>query len=314
MSEYNGFLMYNNFLSIYKKIEIMTMTLFNNIIKTKDQSKRCKGFTKTGKQCKNKAIPGTDYCYISHHRDMNVICTKRVYNWFINNIISLITVFSTILGIIVFYDSFYDKYASSLSGIIDSTADARIKIISIGGIKVISESLDGVLVADNEEPVLSISINSNLLYVSAKIRGDNGDLIVVIDRNEWKINKNNFFDRNFTDNALEVVDQNGRVTLQVVNFGDIVHFSGIFNTTKNRVVSFVSLDSSSSAIEIGSRRDELTLKIQPIFEYPSDLHLGSCPGLKDLEKIVKSGKSTFHFGGPIDIGQKFLNRGIVKLI
>ena len=59
---------------------------------------------------------------------------------------------------------------------------------------------------------------------------------------------------------------------------------------------------------------DLVHHIDPIFKYPSDLHFGSCPAIKDLEKIIRTGHSTFYFSGPLDIGEKSKGQGIIRLL
>lgn len=275
--------------------------------------KQCQAKTKTGDQCKNNAIPGTDFCYLKSHGSGHVNCLKRALNVLVNKWSTfLIMILLAVITIVVTLQVIQDNPSS---GVIETEDEATEKTLAIGGIKIILETSNDVVVRDNGEPVLSIRMEENKLFVSAVIRGDNGDLLAEIRDNEWKLNENNYFDRNYSDNALEVRDRLGNIALQVVSFGDVIHFAGIFHTKDGHVVSFVPLQDLTAAIEIRPSEKDLQLKISPIFEYPSELHLGSCPGIENLEGIVRAGTSTFHFGGSIDIGTDYnKGEGIIKLV
>lgn len=274
--------------------------------------KRCQAKTKSGDQCRNNAIPGTSHCYLKSHGAGNTAFFKRALNLLVNKwIILLITI---ILSAVPIFISHYQNKINANFGILDGEDIAAEKIIAIGGIRIILETSNNVVIRDNGEPVLSVQIKDNKLYVSVIIRGNNGDLIAEIRENEWKLNKNQLFDRNYTDNALEVRDRLGNVVLQVVNFGDVIHFAGTFHTKKGSAVSFVPIEDLTAVIEVSPSAKDLHFHIDPIFEYPSELHFGSCPGIKKLEKIVRSGNSTFHFGNSVDIGRQSKRKGIIKLI
>lgn len=79
---------------------------------------------------------------------------------------------------------------------------------------------------------LMIVIENNQLKVSTKIRDPNGHVVAELSQNEWKVNKNNSFDRNYTKNALEVKDSTGDVLLQVRFVEDRVQFQGKFYDMK----------------------------------------------------------------------------------
>jgi len=272
--------------------------------------KRCQARTRGGDQCRNNAIPGTNHCYLKSHGADKTAFFKRFFNFLVNKWIILL--FTIILGIIPICFNHYQNQINANFGILVGEKKAEKKIIAIGGIRIIMQTSEGVVIRDNGEPVLSIQIRDGKLYVSVIIRGNNGDLIAEIRDNEWKLNQR--FDRNYSDNALEVRDKSGYVVLQIVNFGDVIHFAGTFYNNNGYAVSFVPFEDLTAAIAFGPSVKDLQFHIDPIFEYPSELHFGSCPGFKKLENIVRSGNSTFYFGNSIDIGKHFRAKGSIGLL
>ncbi len=126
---------------------------------------------------------------------------------------------------------------------------------------------------------LTIKIKRGKMKVSTIIRDRNGAIIAELENNEWKVNQNNSFDRNYSKNALEVKDSSGDIVLQVKLIEDRVQFQGKFYDSRGNGVAFGKVRGSDGkiggCIEItGTARPNLTLHIEPIFEYPSELHLG----------------------------------------
>jgi len=64
--------------------------------------------------------------------------------------------------------------------------------------------------------------------ISCVIRDENGKIIAKIEANDWKINPNLIFDRNFDDKAVEVISEKGDVILQAEFDGEGVLFAGTF--------------------------------------------------------------------------------------
>lgn len=130
-----------------------------------------------------------------------------------------------------------------------------------------------------EDNSLTISIESGQLKVSTLIRSQDGSLIAELVNNEWKVNPHKSFDRNYTTDALEVKDEHGDIVLQVRLVGDRIQFQGKFYDSSGGGVAFGKMrgpdEGIGGAIEItGPNHPRLLLSIEPIFKYPSDLHLG----------------------------------------
>jgi len=71
------------------------------------------------------------------------------------------------------------------------------------------------------------TIDRDRIRVSADIRDCKGDVIAKMVENEWKINEGNTLDRNYTDDALEIINNKDEVVLQVVLLSDRVQISKI---------------------------------------------------------------------------------------
>jgi hypothetical protein len=124
------------------------------------------------------------------------------------------------------------------------------------------------------------------LLVSTMIRDSSGSVLAELRRNEWKVAPPpKTWDRNYTDNALEVVNAEGYVVLQIKLLENIVQLQGSWwvdlglPNGKRRVVIREAPPSEmqgnfSAQILLCAPADVACGQIEPIFEYPSDLHLG----------------------------------------
>jgi hypothetical protein len=124
------------------------------------------------------------------------------------------------------------------------------------------------------------------LMVSTMIRDSSGSVLAELRRNEWKVAPSpKTWDRNYTDNALEVVNAEGYVVLQVKLLENIVQLQGSWwvdlgpPNGKLRLVIREAPPSElqgnfSAQIIVCPSADAVCGQIAPIFEYPSDLHLG----------------------------------------
>jgi hypothetical protein len=66
------------------------------------------------------------------------------------------------------------------------------------------------------------------MKVSTQIADEDGKLIAEIIRNEWKINPNGSWDRNYSSDALEVKDAQGNIILQVRVLMDHIQIQGMW--------------------------------------------------------------------------------------
>jgi hypothetical protein len=115
--------------------------------------------------------------------------------------------------------------------------------------------------------------------VSAQMLDREGHLIAELVRNEWKVAPPpSAWDRNYSDDALEVRDARGIVVLQVKALKDRVQLQGLWwidMGPPNGVRQLTVRENPDGGAQfIISPQDVIPPPIEPIFEYPSDRHLG----------------------------------------
>jgi hypothetical protein len=122
-----------------------------------------------------------------------------------------------------------------------------------------------------EDNNLTVLLEDGVVKVSTIIRNRDGSIVAELIKNEWKINTKNSFDRNYSKDALEVKNDSGDVVLQVRSLEDRIQFQGIFYDAKGKGWAIVKPPGGGALMGSTST---VNVKIEPIFEYPSDLHLG----------------------------------------
>jgi hypothetical protein len=139
------------------------------------------------------------------------------------------------------------------------------------------------LMGQQGKPVFGFWNDSNLLIedvagtvvVSTSIRDASGKLIAEIIRNEWKTQPSLLWDRNFDKNKLEVRDDAGYVVLQVISLPGVIQIQGVWRDSHGHSFGLVkSSDPNRPGGFMISNRPITEMRIEPIFKYPSDLHLG----------------------------------------
>jgi len=131
------------------------------------------------------------------------------------------------------------------------------------------------------ESQFKVEAIDGIVKVSTYITDDEGNLIAELVRNEWKVAPPpRTWDRNYSKDALEVRDGKGAVILQVRAFSDQIQIQGIWRTSigvnKNvRLMIWKDPAKDGAAIQIFPHNfiGEIP-SIPPMFEYPSDSHLG----------------------------------------
>ena len=117
------------------------------------------------------------------------------------------------------------------------------------------------------------------MKVSARILDHEGHQIAELVRNEWKVaSPPSTWDRNYNDNALEVRDARGLVVLQVRALKDRVQLQGLWWIDlgpPNGIRQLTVREAPEGGAQfILSPEDASPPPIAPLFEYPSDRHLG----------------------------------------
>ena|SRR5258708_2443822 len=265
--------------------------------------RRCKAKTTYGDQCRNNAIPRTDFCYLKAHVAPGQSIVRRVLNFFVNQyLLSAIAVVGVALAGITLWFYFQDKMHNASSGSLTPLAEESGIYLSVGKVRVVlAPSAKGVFLADHEDPVLSIRGAGAKMLVSTNIRDAKGNLIAELRDNDWTHQlQPAIFDRNYTDHVLEVRDSRGQVALQVVDFGRTIHVAGIFRC-KNGWKVALGPSANGAIFDIRPPYAELKYEIPAICQYPSDSKLGICPGVESLKASVLPEGKAMLLTAPINI-------------
>lgn len=271
---------------------------------------QCRGLTRSGQRCRNNALPGKTYCGIKSHKANQTSADEsvlfRVAKALLKFALLALGLAGGIIGVVSYCDYLQDKKVNATSGVLESSGNATDRLFAIGSTFFRIGSDNDVFLQEDGDPLISVHMVDGKLYVSAVIRNDTGEIVAELRRNEWHINKKNYFDRNYTDQALEVVDHSGRVVLQAVNFGYVIHFACVLYRKDGSPVSLVPLPSGGALMQFKSGVGGHA-KILPIFEYPSERHLGACQGLESLEALISKAASSpdhraYYLKGPLDVG------------
>jgi hypothetical protein len=133
---------------------------------------------------------------------------------------------------------------------------------------------------------LTVEIVDGKLMVSTAVRDNAGNILAELNRNEWKVAPPpKTWDRNYTNDTLEVVNSEGYVALQIRILNNIVQMQGAWwidlglPNGKRRIVIRETPPEQlqgdyGAQIILCVPTDAACGRIEPLFVYPSDLHLG----------------------------------------
>ncbi len=179
-----------------------------------------------------------------------------------------------------------EERKSAMAGQLDASAKTllphelpKIELGDSGAILAFSGPKGDALLRMFGDSSLVIENRDGQVEVSTKVKDREGTLIAELVRNEWSINKNTAYDRNYSTDALEVRDSTGDIVLQVRAAGDRIQLQGKFYGRNDKGVGIGKMigpdGKVGGCIEItGPERPEMRLHIEPIFKYPSSQHLG----------------------------------------
>ena len=240
------------------------------------------------------------------------LITKEASLWLKGGIVFLIIV-ALIAQIFIVRAQIQEREASRYAGVLEgkpitilSTNQQVYPRLKLGNSNVFFnyEGPQGELIIEMfDDTGLTIWIEDEQLKVSCRIRDSKGELIAEIIGNEWKVKQSNAWDRNFNINALEVKDERGDVVLQVVLKEGYIQFAAKMYSSSGEGFAIgssvfteedflkheqgelkivapvdgpkeVSVGDVTGVLEIRPTGIPLELFIEPIFKYPSDLHLG----------------------------------------
>lgn len=125
-----------------------------------------------------------------------------------------------------------------------------------------------------DDNILRIKVESGQIKVSGLIRNPQGNVMAELVDNEWKVNPNQILDRNYAKHALEVRDQTGDVVLQVRVIEDRIQLQFKAYGPDGGAVVMAKNPKGPGGFLSNEPLEVRHLRINPIFKYPSDLHLG----------------------------------------
>jgi hypothetical protein len=131
----------------------------------------------------------------------------------------------------------------------------------------------------------NVEVVDEEIKVSTIIRNEHGSVIAEIYRNEWKVGPPPLsWDRNYTEDTLEVRNDKGHIVLQVRVSSNIVQIQGVWQYPKNPKLLMVVRETPERELHerytgqmIFYDPVDTSAKwpdISPLFHYPSETHLG----------------------------------------
>ena len=169
---------------------------------------------------------------------------------------------------------------SRFSGVLDAnsrtllSADAKIQIGDSSTVLQYRNLSNRPIFKFFGDNILSMRLENGQLKVSSLVRNPHGEVVAELIDNEWKINPQKVFDKNYTKDALEVRDQDGDVVLQIKLIEDRIHLQFKAYDSNGGAVVLANNPNGPDAILSTQPEEVRNLHITPIFRYPSDLHLG----------------------------------------
>lgn len=190
----------------------------------------------------------------------------KLPNWLFVVIVAIL--FVSLIGAVYqqHQDELAAQYAENSGKLTGTIEDKNVTypILKIGTAQFVQQGPQGTPMFMIGSDPLTVWLENGELKVNLTLRDQNGDVIAKLVANEWQVNPNLIFDRNFDDRALEVINAKGDVVLQLVFDGTAVQFCGKFYLSDGSQVGI-----GDNIIEKAPAGTPLKLTFAPIFKYPS---------------------------------------------
>lgn len=161
----------------------------------------------------------------------------------------------------------YSQYSGRLIGKVKE--NIIYPSLKIGTAKFVFKGKEGEPMFILGDDYIKIWLENGELKISTVIRNEEGKIVAKLEGNEWQVNPNLIYDRNFDERAVEIIDDKGRVVFQAIFDGESVEICGIFHLNDGRKVAI-----GKNVIEIRPPGEPIQLKCPQLFKYPSRLHPG----------------------------------------
>ncbi|WP_178988472.1 hypothetical protein [Winogradskyella schleiferi] len=149
--------------------------------------------------------------------------------------------------------------------------------------KSLTELEKGIELGDNmlkiknfsKEFKFSVKFSGDDILISGILHEKNGTRVIELKDGEWALNKASVFSINYDDTAIEIIDNDGYVLLQIEVIKNKIYFKGIFYSNTMAVVfndgiQSVSLDSEDFEQNLKSKVSTITR----IFKHTGENYLG----------------------------------------
>jgi hypothetical protein len=205
-----------------------------------------------------------------------VTISKEYMSRYISNrkIIMMMTIlilFGALVTAYTAYNADIDKMYSGASGKIQPNSNSWIyPCITLGGVGTVCSNGPGGLGISNGRSngsdKIVVWVENGQLMISAVVRDKSGSVLATINGNEWDTaSRPAIYDRNFDKNAVEVIDNYGKIVLQVNMVGENASVVGVFYGDNGTVLTIARGNITT---------EEIPLNVDRIFVYPSELHKG----------------------------------------
>lgn len=141
-----------------------------------------------------------------------------------------------------------------------------------------SSFTDGIFTADSS---IMIRFEKGLVKVSTEIYNKEGKIIGILSDNKWKLAPYPYtWDRNYTENALEIVNDKNKVVFQIRILSDTIQLQAKYYRASGKSLAIYG-DSKSGTMNLGNPNID-SINIEPLFKYPSSDFLGEFVDFKPV--------------------------------
>ena len=129
--------------------------------------------------------------------------------------------------------AFTESISDTVTVLLDNGANIHFEV-HLQSTSIQKQKSNGLLNLDGERP-LTVYIQDGTFYVDASITDGSGHKAIQIERNKLEVNPSGW-DRNFSANAVEVVDSSQRPVFQMIRKrANLIQISGLFISSKGSV-------------------------------------------------------------------------------
>ncbi len=128
------------------------------------------------------------------------------------------------------------------------------------------------------ESHLTVELIDEQIKVSTDVKDKSGALVARLIQNEWEVAPPRIFARNYSKNALEVLGTDGDVVLQIKILPDRIKILGEWWDRDGRGIRIAGNGNEVAMVILSHDTNTPFPKIEPMFRYPSETHLGESVG------------------------------------